>query len=440
MTHWRTVRVLLFAALFACAGMSTCQSQDGMDDGMLPDGMNPNPNPNPSENGNSNSPPPPNTNGNGNGNDNVNDNSNPPPPPPRDPPEWNAAFITDNNTPMDKTDDAGALSSVWGSGPDDVFVVGGTLCSQTQPPDPSCPVVPPFCLPDKAVIYHYDGSTWKQMSVPNGTLGLVWIFGFSPTDVFAVGKCGAMIHYDGMTWSSIALPDSLKINGLFFPDLWGIWGQSRDTVWIVGGLCGLLQPVLIHFNANTNTFTKVDPFPDTNSRDPCQLLKVWGIGSKTFAVGENGVILEHQGGMNWVIQSPGQAVSEKFVSLWGTSESNIVASGGQSKRYIGHYDGSSWSTYKQLDQAGLNAVYMDKNEPNMAIVGGLGGFLGRYDPATNELVMEHTAPIDIHAVWGDGNGRYYAVGATFLSPYNEGICLVRTYGSPGFTPSVPLPP
>ena len=325
---------------------------------------------------------------------------------------------TDNRDPCQ-------LLKVWGTG-SKIFSVG----------ENGSTLVNVFVL---AVIYHFDGSTWKQMNAPTGTLGLVWIFGFSSSDVFAVGKCGAMIHYDGMTWSSITLPNSLLINGSLLPDLWGIWGQSRDNIWIIGGLCFLGQPVLIHYNANTNTFTKVDPFPPTDNRDPCQLLKVWGTGSKIFSVGENGVILEHQG-MNWIQYSTG-AITGKFVSLWGTSQDNVVAVGWDNGNQIAKYNGTNWAFYGMPSSIGLNAVFMD--EPNLAVIGGDRRFLGRFDPTTNMIVEEspvENTQLQIHAIWGDHAGRYYAVGATNLSPYNEGICLVRTYGPPGFTPAVPLPP
>lgn len=67
------------------------------------------------------------------------------------------------------------LMSVWGTGPQDVFVVG-------QP----------------GVILHYDGD-WTLTSVPDTTLTAVW--GASATDVYACGHNGAIWHYDGAGWS-----------------------------------------------------------------------------------------------------------------------------------------------------------------------------------------------------------------------------------------------
>ena len=93
-----------------------------------------------------------------------------PPPDDSDPQSavWTAAF--------DATG-VGVLSAVWGSSRDDVFVVGGT--------------------PSQGEIYHFDGAVWQAMRVPEAPLAvplavplLVWVFGFGPDDVTAVGVGG----------------------------------------------------------------------------------------------------------------------------------------------------------------------------------------------------------------------------------------------------------
>jgi len=432
MIRRQTASILVFVALIACAGMSGCPNQDGLDDPMMPGDMNPNPDPNPNDNGNSNStPPPPNGNGNGNGNTNdngnVNDNS-PPPPPPRDPPEWNPAFITDNNTPMDTTDDIGALSSVWGSGPNDVFVVGGKG------------------FPPAAKIYHYNGSTWKEMGTPPNTLGMVWVFGFSPTDVYAVGLGGHMLHYDGMSWTRIDAHTGF--------DLWGIWGVSPTDIWIVGkGPTSAVNPnpdpTLMHFDPTQPVASQFTPYPlpmTENDRLARDLFKVWGIGAKLFAVGEKGLIIEYDG-TAWKQVPAGANADDDFVSLWGTSTSNIVAVGGRSAYRLSVYAGTGWTTYKPsnpLGQPALNAVFMD--ESDLAIIGGVNGddtgYVGRFDPTMTTPVAETAADATqaIHAIWGDGMGSYYAVGGNFSFPFSDGMCLVRTYGPPGFSPAVPSSP
>lgn len=324
----------------------------------------------------------------------------PPPPPPANgepPPSataWRAAF---------DSADTGALSSVWGSSANDIFIVGGT--------------------PDGGEVYHFDGSTWRAMEIPQVPL-LVWIFGFGPNDVIAVGEQGGAIRFDGETWEPLDTGTD--------EDLWGIWGNSSSDAWVVGGDVGTGDPVILHFDGDE--FTQVD-VPD-NDRSATSLFKVWGIGSKVFAVGENGLIIEFSNGV-WSQVPAGAAADDDFVSLWGTSETNIVAVGGRGSARIARYDGSNWTTELFSGTPGLNAVFMDNED--FAIVGGINGFGGAFSTVTNELESESTPTnVAIHAAWGDGTGNYYAVGGRFTQPYS-GVALVRQaedLAAPPFVPPV----
>lgn len=328
--------------------------------------------------------------------------------PPQDPPEWNPAFDTTG---------IGALSSVWGSGPSDVFVVGGTA--------------------PQAEIYHYDGTDWQEMNVPTGAFALVWVFGFGPNDVYAVGLAGTVLHYNGVAWTA-------KNSGSF-QNLWGVWGSSPTDIWIVGdGLTfGDPNPLILHHDGNTTFTPHTLPYPAENDRNARSLFKVWGIGGRVFAVGDLGLIVEYSAGAWSQIES---GANQKIVSLWGTSESNIVAVGGltggaQFSEYAG---GVAWTSVNLPAFGGLNGVFMDT--PDEAIIGGFvtaagPGYVGRYDVATNTPTVElATIPQVVHAIWGDGQGRYYAVGGNFAFPFSGGQCWVRTYGDPGITPQPPLPP
>ncbi len=297
----------------------------------------------------------------------------------------------------------GVLSAVWGSAPDDVFVVGGK--------------------PVQGEVYHFNGERWRGMSVPAvGTL--VWVFGFGPDQVYAVGIGGAVIHYDGQTWAQLDAGVS--------DDLWGIWGAAPDDIWIVGGVVGEGEPLILHYDGAT--FTAV-PMP-ANDRAATALFKVWGIGSKVFAVGDNGVIIEHHG-QGWLQASAGPNADDDFVALWGTSENHIVAVGGRSSARIAVYDGDTWTTQKPIGVPGLNAVFMV--EPHQAIVGGVAGYVGSFDPLTGALTAESPGTdLDVHGMWSDRVGRFYGVGGRFVAPL-RGLALVRTLGDSGIEPLPPLP-
>ena len=287
----------------------------------------------------------------------------------------------------------GALSGVWGTGPDDVFIVGGSDAGGES--------------------YHYDGSDWSPMTVPDGTGLLVWSFGFSPSDVYAVGLEGSVVHYDGSAWTVL---DSGTEESL-----WGVWGTSGTDLWIVGGDADVGVPLILHYDGSTFTETPLDPAQ--NSRLATTVFKVWGIGSKVFAVGQRGLIIEWDGSQ-WVENLAGADADQDFVSLWGTSEDHIVAVGGRSNGRIAEYDGTSWTTTSLSGLGGMNAVFMD--DPEQAIIGGVGGWVGTYGPTDDDLSPETSVVTqDVHAIWGDGTGTYYAVGGRFSAPYS-GVAMVRT--------------
>ena len=92
---------------------------------------------------------------------------------------------------------------------------------------------------------------------------------------------------------------------------------------------------------NGCNFTAIEAPAD--DRSATALFKVWGIGSKLFAVGALGLILEFDADTRTWSQVP-TAVGEDMIALWGTSEDNIVAVGGRAFGQIAHYDGTSWTT------------------------------------------------------------------------------------------------
>ncbi len=295
-------------------------------------------------------------------------------------PKWEVAFDTSST---------GALSGVWGSGPSDVFVVGGT---GTQ-----------------GEVYHFDGSVWAPMAVPEVPL-LVWVFGFAPDDVYAVGLGGGALHYDGLTWEALDAETTTN--------LWGVWGNAPNDLWIVGGDAFDGAPLILHYDGET--FTSVDP-PSIDRPGAHALFKVWGIGSKTFAVGQAGLILEYAAGA-WSQQESG--TEEDLISLWGTGEDNIVAVGGRFFANIVHYNGAAWSIEQPFAVGALNAVFM--SEPDQALVAGANGAALTFDPATNGVSLELTGTFHtIHAIWSDCTGRHYAVGGLFNPPFT-GVALVRT--------------
>lgn len=96
-----------------------------------------------------------------------------------------------------------ALFKVWGTGGDDIWVVG-----------------------TGGAILHYDGDAWTVHTSPV-TDRLIAVWGTASDDVYAVGGdgLGAVLHYDGAAWSQIAsTPERLS----------GVWAGDGRYVYVAG--------------------------------------------------------------------------------------------------------------------------------------------------------------------------------------------------------------
>lgn len=294
--------------------------------------------------------------------------------------EWVEAFDTSAT---------GFLSSVWGSGPDDVWIVGGA---------------------DSAEIYHDDGADWTPMDAPDGAGLLVWVFGFAENDVFAVGVEGTALHYDGADWTALD-PGTDQ-------DLWGVWGATNDDVWIVGGNFDSGDPVILHYDGDA--ITDVGLPPAQNPIGARALFKVFGIGNKVWAVGQLGLIVELQGGQ-WSRVSAGENADDDFISLWGTTEDDLVVVGGRAGSRVATYNGSTFDTVKPRGIGGTSAVFVEADGTRH--VGGAPGYVGRFDVDTAEITIDSFTLEEIHGMWGDDAGTVYAVGGRATAPF-AGIALV----------------
>jgi hypothetical protein len=96
--------------------------------------------------------------------------------------------------------------AIWGSGPNDVYVVGYNGAH--------------------TLIIHYNGIEWTQLDVNvPGILNDIW--GSGPNDIYVVGDNKLLFHYNGTSWR---LRDG-NITG----DIKGIWGSSNKNIYLVNG-------------------------------------------------------------------------------------------------------------------------------------------------------------------------------------------------------------
>jgi hypothetical protein len=102
----------------------------------------------------------------------------------------------------------------------------------------------------KQQILHLQGASWTDATPPAlGKGWLVWIWGSSPSSIWAVGYSdrdtsagtfghGLIYHYDGAAWQPVTVPGVIDAST---PALFAVWGSGPNDVWAVGASGTLLR-------------------------------------------------------------------------------------------------------------------------------------------------------------------------------------------------------
>jgi hypothetical protein len=279
--------------------------------------------------------------------------------------------------------DRGALLSVWGPAPDDVYAVGGQLMSQTG---------------SRGILYHFDGVDWTAQDLPGGTPMLHWTFG-TGGDLWTVGRDGAALRREGDAW--VAHPTGVT------EILWGIWGAAPDDLWTVGGDGVDDDPVLVHWDGAAWTRTTL---PDT--AESTGLFKIWGTGPADItAVGDRGLAL-HYDGADWLVH-PTDDLAD-LISVWGRAATDQLAVGGRANGRVARWDGGAWTGVTH-NIPGLSGIWMDPD--GLATVVGMQGQIGLVAPGSLDLEPEPSPTFQLlHAVFGFADGPRFAVGGSLAGP------------------------
>lgn len=292
---------------------------------------------------------------------------------PQPEPQWTAV-----NDSLDSV-----VLSVWGAPTGEVFFAGGGLGNGQG---------------GLLAVRARDGA-WRRFDLASNDT-LWWVFGFSASDVWAVGEGGAIYHLDGERAARVQSPVATT--------LFGLWGASPQDLWAVGGTPSGNGPndVLLHYDGSS--WRQVPP-PKALG---VPYLKVWGSSAQdVFVVGQQGAIL-HYDGSSWT-QMP-SPVRAGLLTVAGRSGSDVWAVGGPPLAFL-HYDGAAWEQQPAVGiVSGLGGVAFGANGDLFAV--GLAGVKWRR-PAGKGWVEDSNAPPqgDLHAVWVDGDGSAWAVGGNYLS-------------------------
>ena len=287
---------------------------------------------------------------------------------------------------------AGALYSVFGTSPSDVYVVGADAGTGPE-------------------LHHYNGSDWTPIDC--GHSGDIWWGWHSGGDeVVFVGAGGAILSYAP---SSGACTDQ-SVDVVDGTVLFGVWGSSADDIWAVGG-----NPTTgsggVVFRREAGTWTAVADLPA--QAGPGQIFKVWGSGADdVWFVGANALLLQWNG-TEWIVHPPPIANTTTLFTVSGHA-GEVYAVGGFGSGVVARYDGTTWtddSPGPEARAAGFNGV--TASDQGILAVGNSGSFFTRGDGWTAACEVPITFQ-DYHGSFIDADGGFWAVGGT-LSQQTDGI-------------------
>lgn len=243
----------------------------------------------------------------------------------------------------------GIYRSLWGSSPDDLYLVGSGDGS--------------------ARALHFDGEGWSTVAALDGVAGRFEVVGGSgPEDVYVGGGGGihdspeSLFHFDGTSWEEVeraanedyGFVDSwtaptgeiylaghrglfvraeagelLEIHHAGTPYLHDVWGAANSDVFAVGS-----AGTILHYDGDG-----WNPVESGTDRD---LLTVWGTGPETvLAAGSDGTVLYFDGAWR---QLPQAGTGDVF-AVWGLAEDDLfaaVADPHDERGRILHFDGTDW--------------------------------------------------------------------------------------------------
>ena len=261
------------------------------------------------------------------------------------------------------------LRGVWGSGGDDVFVVGpadtmirfdgaGWSVQTINTEGRALNAVygtganNVFALANtnRTIFYSSDGENWAKRSSDALNNALYSLWGLSPDNMIATGKVSVfsvlLTYYYAVMYVNINNSANIATAtpaAMIHANLYGVWGSSSDNVYAVGELGCKRNELTIrttdyttvwHYNGNTGKDWTPVYVPATET-----LYAIWGSAADDiFAVGANGRIL-HFDGLAWSAQD--SPTSQTLRAVWGAGYDDVYAVGDAGT--VLHFDGDAWS-------------------------------------------------------------------------------------------------
>jgi photosystem II stability/assembly factor-like uncharacterized protein len=260
------------------------------------------------------------------------------------------------------------LNAVWGSGPNDVYVVGGI----------------------GLILHSSDGTSWtRQTSGSAEYLNGVW--GSGPNDAVVVGDNGTVLHTTngGATWAPVTVPATHNLNRV----------AGASGILFAVGQVGQSGTVLVSVDKGA-TWT-------AEAAGDADLYGVWTNGSAAFAVGSNGTILRRQ--MNaWSPVASG--TTELLSQVWSDDATTFFVTGLKGTILRSVDGGTSWSAVGSGTTEALGNVW-GPGTGEVYVTGATATLLRSTDTGTTWLPQMSGFTSFVVGIWGSSPTDLFIVGA-----------------------------
>ncbi|MBX3215812.1 MAG: hypothetical protein KF850_27485 [Labilithrix sp.] len=301
-----------------------------------------------------------------------------------------------------------ALTSVWGSGKNDVWATGSG-----------------------GTVIHWDGVEWKPTVVPSetplpvrDTFRALW--GSGPNDVWIASATDRIYHSDGFangdaTW---VLTPSATLSDHDRRPLFAAWGTSASDVRFGGGSSGVFDPEIMEVILMNQVVRKpaAGAIEWDRAKGSATVYGLWGSSADDlWLIGDNRpfgpqVATTLHGtrgsGGDFVWTAVDSAATVILRGVWGSSASDVWTVGGSGTiRHFGK-DATAWAVVEAPTTANLNAVW--GSGPNDVWVVGDHGTILHWDgkawtESVAALPLRQRKP-HLYGIWGSGPDDVWIVG------------------------------
>lgn len=299
---------------------------------------------------------------------------------------------------------AGALFSVTGRSARDVWVAGSDRGDGRGP-----------------ILAHWNGKSWSTEDTGVEAADLLWV-AIVADEVFTVGSRGTVLRGDESGFERLEAPTEQA--------LWGVWGETTDDVWAVGGEASGGRGVVLRYDGNewlNVEWTELGEELPT----PSAWYKVWGVSADdVWFCGTEGALMHWDGAGFTVVDSD---TTRTLLTIHGRDDGSLItAVGGQFTATLTQArDGGPFRDVTP-DDAPLQMLGVH-HAGDVAYAVGLDSYVMRNDDG-GDWELEETGLLvyqSLHGVWLDPQGGVWAAGGQVQSePYEYGQLVYKGEAPP----------